>query len=154
MKKVFLVALILSLASFAEHWPTGFYRTVNDPDNSYYYDDEFRWYCHVQNGTQADLYDVESQIRVVGDIYSFLSQAVSLEECPWPNGFYRVAESEGPVYRLYPGNICAITSDEMLAAYGGSDQVITAESGSNFGAHRTEIGQCFWPSYDNLVNQQ
>jgi|GEM_PF-3340286 len=156
MKKVVvsLVALLVSVAAFSEHWPTGYYRTVDDPHNAYYYNDENRWFCHVQNDTQANLYDVEAQIRVVGDVNIFLSQATSLNECPWPNGFYKVAGSEGPVFRLYPGNICTITSTEMLSAYGGNDHVIETEEGSQFAAHRTEIGQCFWPSYDLNAAEQ
>lgn len=154
MKKIisllFLSALISSIAQ-AEHWPTGYYRAASDPDNSYYYNDENRWFCHVQNATQAGLYDVESQIRVVGDVYGFLGQAVSLGECPWPNGFYQANSEGAAVYRLYPGNICMVTSDEMLAAYGGSESVIYAEENSDFGAHRTQIGQCFWPSWDGIT---
>lgn len=149
-KHISLLFLAASLSSvgFSEHWPTGYYRSVSDLENSYYYNDENRWYCHVQNATQASLYDVENQIRVVGDVYGFLSAAVSLNECPWPNGFYRTSGTEGPVYRLYPGNICTVTSDEMLSAYGGTESVIEAEEGSDFGSHRTQIGQCFWPSWD------
>lgn len=145
-----LVPLMASVTAGAEHWPTGYYGTVADPENVYYYNDEYRWFCHIQNQTQAGLYDVESQVRIVGDVDSILSQAISLQECPWPNGFYTIVDSEGPVYRLYPGNKCTITSEEMLAAYGGTDYVIYAEEGSDFGAQRTELGQCFWPSYDEL----
>jgi hypothetical protein len=150
MKKLLICLPLFLLAQFAkaEHWPTGYYATVDDPDNAYYYDDEFRWYCHIQNVTQSDLYDVPEQLRIVGDVSSFLSLAVSLNECPWPNGFYKIINTDGPVYRLYPGNICTVTSPEMLAAYGGTDSVIAAEEGSDFGAHRTQIGQCFWPSFD------
>jgi hypothetical protein len=147
-KMIFIPVVLLSLAAISEHWPTGYYRTVSDPTNSFYYNDESRWFCHIQNATQANLYQVESQIRVVGDVASFLNQATSLNECAWPNGFYKIAGNEGPVFRLYPGNICTITSPEMLAAYGGSSSVIEAEAGSDFGSHRTQIGQCFWPSYD------
>lgn len=151
MKKTIIssmaVATMLAVGAAAEHWPTGYYRTVADPDNSYYYNDENRWYCHVQNATQASLYDVESQVRIVGDTYGFLSLATSLNECSWPNGFYNTA-SNGQIYRLYPGNVCSITSPEMLDAYGGTDSVVQAEDNSDFGAHRTWIGQCFWPSFD------
>lgn len=149
MKKLVMFAILSTMLSGivnAEHWPSGFYKAVSDPDNVFYYDDEYRWYCHIQNATQATLYDVDSQVRIVGDIYTFLGQAVSLNECPWPNGFFKVANGDGPVYRLYPGNICIISSQEMLDAYGGTDQVIEAEETSNFAAHRTELGQCYWPS--------
>jgi hypothetical protein len=152
MKKMIVLSVIasafISVIALAEHWPSGYYSTVEDPQNAYYYNDENRWYCHIQNATQSALYDVGSQIRVVGDVYGFLSAATSLNECSWPNGFYTVAGGEGPVYRLYPGNICIVTSDAMLAAYGGTDSVIEAEENSDFGSHRTWIGQCFWPSYD------
>lgn len=157
MKKivsVLFVSLSLSAIGHAEHWPTGYYRSTSDPENSFYYNDENRWYCHIQNPTQAGLYGVEEQIRIVGDVYSFLSTAVSLNECPWPNGFYQATPAEeggeSPIFRLYPGNICTVTSPEMLAAYGGTDQVIVAETGSDFGSHRTELGQCFWPSWDGV----
>lgn len=148
MKKSFLLlSLVVNFAVsiYAEHWPTGYYTTVSDPANIYYYNDENRWYCHVQNPTQAALYDVQDQVRVVGDVYSFLSLSTSLNECSWPDGFYTTGGDNPVVYRLYPGNICTITSDEMLAAYGGTDQVIYAEVNSDFGSHRTFIGQCFWP---------
>jgi len=144
----FFVPLVMSLSLMAEHWPTGYYATLDESDQAYYYNDEYRWYCHIQNATQGDLYDVPEQLRIVGDIYSFLSQATGLGECPWPNGFYRIVNTDGPVYRLYPGNICTITSPEMLDAYGGTDSVIESEEGSDYSAHRTDIGQCFWPSYD------
>lgn len=144
----FLLPLLLSVNVIAEHWPTGYYATVDQPEEAYYYDDEYRWYCHIQNATQGDLYDVPEQLRIVGDVSSFLSQATSLGDCPWPNGFYKIENTEGPFYRLYPGNICIITSFAMLEAYGGQDSVIESEEGTNFGAHRTEIGQCFWPSFD------
>lgn len=152
-KTIVLLAILSNLSSvfaFAEHWPTGYYSTVAEPENAYYYNDENRWYCHIQNATQSALYDVPSQVRIVGDVNSFLTQATSLNECSWPNGFFKVAGTDGPVYRLYPGNICLVTSPEMLAAYGGTDSVIEAEENSDFGAHRTFIGQCFWPSYDNI----
>lgn len=152
MKKVIVfvsfICFFMSVLGVSEHWPTGYYSTVEEPENAFYYNDEYRWYCHVQNATQSSLYDVASQIRIVGDVYSFLSQATSLEECSWPNGFYKVAGTDGPIYRLYPGNICEVTSAAMLAAYGGTDAVTEAEENSDFGAHRTWIGQCFWPSYD------
>jgi hypothetical protein len=144
----FPIVLLVSLMAAAEHWPTGYYATAADPQTAYYYDDEYRWYCHIQNATQAELYGVEEQLRIVGDVSSFLSQAVSLNECPWPNGFYRTIGENSPVFRLYPGNICEITSPEMLAAYGGTDSVVESEEGSDFGSHRTTIGQCFWPSFD------
>ncbi len=147
-KFFFLFAVMVSFMATAEHWPTGYYRTVSDP-NTYYYDDELRWYCHVQNQAQANLFDVDAQVRIVGDIYSFLGQAVSLNECAWPNGFYKAVledGTEGATYRLYSGNYCLITSPEMLAAYGGTDAVISTEANSDFGAHRTNVGQCFWPS--------
>lgn len=149
MKKFFLslAALFVSFGALAEHWPTGYYNTIDDPSNSYYYNDENRWYCHIQNDTQAGLFDVADQVRTVGDVYSFLSLATSLGDCAWPDGFYTTDGSDTNIYRLYPGNICTITSTEMLAAYGGTDYVITAEDGSDFSVHRTNIGQCFWPSF-------
>lgn len=153
MKKFIVSLLLVATFAQAEHWPTGYYRSSSDPANSFYYDDENRWYCRVQNATQAGLYDVESQVRVVGDVYSFLGQAISLNECPWPNGFYSIAGTEGPVFRLYPGNICTVTSPEMLAAYGGTDQVIQSEEGADFTAHRTQINQCFWPSFDGAAQK-
>lgn len=145
----FLVTFLM-VASFqltAENWPTGYYRTVNDPANTYYYDDELRWYCHVQNETQASLYDVENQVRIIGDVYPFLGNAVSLGECRWPDGFYSITDGDGTIYRLYPGNYCLITSPQMLDAYGGTDSVIFTEANSDFGSHRTFIGQCFWPTF-------
>jgi hypothetical protein len=150
MKKtiMILLATMVSMASFAEHWPTGYYRMVTDPNNSFYYNDEYRWYCHVQNATQGALFDVDAQVHIIGDVYSFLGNATSIGECPWPNGFYTTGGETPVTYRLYPGNICQVTSVEMLAAYGGVDQVIPAEENSDFGAHRTFIGQCFWPTYD------
>ena len=150
MKKLIAIPMLfmVSFIASAEHWPTGYYATVSDPYTAYFYDDEYRWYCHIQNATQAGLYDVASQLRIVGDVDVFLSQATSLDECPWPNGFYKIADTDGPVYRLYPGNICTVTSPQMLAAYGGTDYVIESEEGASFDAHRTQIGQCFWPSYD------
>lgn len=149
MKCIILLVTMMSFMAAAEHWPTGYYRTVSDPANTYYYDDEMRWYCHVQNQTQANLFEVESQVRIVGDVYQFLGQANSLNECTWPNGFYKAVYEDGtesPIYRLYKGNYCTVTSPEMLAAYGGTDSVISTEQNSEFGAHRTFIGQCFWPS--------
>ena len=82
-------------------------------------------------------------MRVVGDISPILGLGQSLGECPWWDGFYQTEESD-EVYRLYPGNVCRITSAEMLAAYGATDAVVTAELGSDFRIHRTDIGQCFW----------
>lgn len=155
MKKMIIIgvlgSVLMSLGSMAEHWPSGYYSTTATPDDAYYYNDENRWYCHIQNATQSYLYDVASQIRVVGDVWAFLGQAVSLGNCSWPNGFFRAQNDDGTlgaVYRLYPGNICEVTSDAMLAAYGGTDSVIVAESNSDFGTHRTWVGQCFWPSWD------
>lgn len=152
MTTVLFASLLLSVAARAEHWPTGYYQTINDSGNTFYYDDEYRWYCHVQNETQASLYYVADQIRIVGDISSFLKEAVSLGECRWPNGFFQTIDNDGTVFRLYGGKICAITSPQMLAAYGGTESVIIAENGSDFGAHRTDIGQCYWPSWD-LMSQ-
>lgn len=142
-----LSVMLLALQASAEHWPTGFYSSIDSAD-AYYYDDENRWYCHIQNATQSALYDVESQVRVVGDVWSILSLGFNLGECRWPDGFYTITDGDGAIYRLYPGNICQITSPQMLAAYGGTDSVISAEVNSTFGAGRTWIGQCYWPSYD------
>ena len=36
-----------------EHWSTGYYRASLD-ENVYFYNDEYRWYCHVQNATQLE----------------------------------------------------------------------------------------------------
>lgn len=126
-----------------EHWATGYYRASSE-EHVYFYNDEYRWYCHVQNQTQLANFFAEDQVRVVGDIYPILSLGQSLGECPWWDGFYKTEESE-TVYRLYPGNVCQVTSPEMLAAYGATEFVVTAEAGSDFTAHRTNIGQCFWP---------
>ncbi len=148
MKKTVLtlIGLMISMSALAEHWPTGYYRAVADPASTYFYNDEYRWYCHVQNATQSDLYDVEEQVRVVGDVYGFLSLASNLGECVWPDGFYTIGGDTPIIYRLYPGNICTITSEQMLAAYDGTDLVISAEENSDFFAHRNFIGQCYWPS--------
>jgi hypothetical protein len=151
MNKLTVFVYFIFFISFghAEHWPTGYYQTVADPTSIYYYDDDYRWYCDVQNPTQAQLFDVASQVMIVGDVSGFIDNAVSLAECPWPNGFYTISNGDGTIFRLYPGNICTITSSEMLAAYGGTDSVISAEPNSLFGASRTEIGECFWPTWDS-----
>lgn len=145
MKKIclsLLLGLVFAVSIDAEHWATGYYRSSSDT-NTYFYNDEYRWYCHVQNNTQLNSFFAAEQVRVIGDIYPILNLGVSLNECPWWDGFYKTDDSE-IVYRLYPGNICSITSPEMLAAYGVTD-VVTAEVGSDFGVHRSNIGQCFWP---------
>jgi hypothetical protein len=145
MKKiVYILMLYISATSLmAEHWSTGYYR-ANGDSNVYYYDDEIRWYCHVQNDTQLENFSAVDQVRVVGDISPILGLGQSLGECPWLDGFYRVEDSEA-IFRLYPGNACLITSAEMLEAYGATNDVILAEAGSDFAVHRTYIGQCYWP---------
>jgi len=146
MKKIYLgiiASLVFAGVLNAEHWATGYYRASADQE-VYFYNDEYRWYCHVQNPTQLHTFFAADQVRVVGDIWPILSLGVSLSECPWWDGFYK-AEDNDKIYRLYPGNVCEVTSPEMLAAYGAVDFVVTAESGSDFTAHRTNIGQCFWP---------
>lgn len=126
-----------------EHWSTGYYRASSDAE-VYFYNDEYRWYCHVQNATQLESFFAVDQVRVVGDVYGILNLGESLNECPWWDGFYKASDNDA-IYRLYPGNVCLISSPEMLAAYGATDHVVTAEPGSDFTAHRTNIGQCFWP---------
>lgn len=153
MKKMYIMFACLAFATALysakdnfqtrEHWSTGYYRASSE-QHVYFYNDETRWYCHVQNATQLNSFSAQDQVRVVGNIYPILNLGVSLSECPWWDGFYKTDESE-TVYRLYPGNVCEVTSPEMLAAYGATDVVVTAEVGSDFTAHRTNVGQCYWP---------
>lgn len=146
MKKI--VILLFSLVNFcaslmAEHWSTGYYRQSSE-EQVYFYNDEFRFWCRVQNATQLESFFATDQVRPVGDVNDILNLGVSLNDCAWWDGFYKASDSE-VIFRLYPGNVCIVSSPEMLAAYGATDVVVTGESGSDFTAHRTNIGQCFWP---------
>lgn len=138
-------ALVLFTAfnATAEHWATGYYQAAGD-NPVYYYNDEYRWFCEIQNATQLGTYNATEQVRVVGDVDSFLSQATSLGTCPWIDGYYQTSE-DATIYRLYPGNACIITTPQMLEAYGATNSVVTTEPGSDFAIHRNNIGQCYWP---------
>lgn len=154
MKQISLACLLVFLVSTslkAEHWSTGYYQVTGD-NPVFYYNDENRWYCQVQNQSQLENFNEVDQVRIVGDVWSFLSQATSLGSCAWNNGFYTTA-ADSTIYRLYPGNVCIISTPEMLAAYGATDSVTVADDGSDFTAHRNNIGQCYWPSWD-LANLQ
>lgn len=140
---VFSLFFFIAINAQAEHWSTGFYRSSGD-NEVYFYNDEVRTYCHVQNLTQLSYLTTLDQVRVIGSLNDFLSLSVSLNECTWPDGYYKTSDSEA-LYRLYPGKICQITTPEMLAAYNATNSVITAEPGSDFSSHRTDIGQCYWP---------
>lgn len=146
MKKIFItvfISLVTSLSLQAEHWATGYYKASGDGE-VFFHNDEFRWYCHVQNNTQLESFFAAGQVRVIGDIFPILELDTSLGECPWWDGFYKTDDND-TIYRLYPGNVCTVSSPEMLAAYGATDAVVTAAAGSDFTAHRTNINQCFWP---------
>lgn len=137
------LSMVIAINAAAEHWATGYYQ-ANGDNPVFYYNDEYRWYCQIQNATQLNTYNATQQVRVVGDVNGFLEEAVSLGNCPWLDGYYNTSD-DGTIYRLYPGNACVITTPQMLDAYGATNSVITTESGADFTVHRNNIGQCFWP---------
>ncbi len=65
-----------------EHWATGYYRASSD-QQVYFYNDEYRWYCHVQNATQLNSFFAQDQVRVSEIFYPILNLGQSLSECPW-----------------------------------------------------------------------
>lgn len=136
--------LCMAIAAKADHWPTGYYKQTGD-NPVFYYDDEHRWYCSFQNASHLTSYNIADPVRVVGQIWDILNLGVNLNSCPWPDGFYMASDNQ-VVYRLTPGSICQISSPQMLDAYGATNSVVSTDAGSDFSAHRTNYGQCFWPN--------
>lgn len=118
-----LTYLLLAMTLNAEHWSTGFYRETGSED-VYFYNDEYRYYCFIQNHSQLENYSAVDQVRVVGDVESILNLGKCLYECPWHDGFYKSSDNDA-IYRLYPGNICLVSTPQMLAAYGAIGSVVT-----------------------------
>ena len=139
-----LVASSSNVLPALANWPSGFYRTSNDP-KVYLLNKDSKFHCHVQNPSQMEIYGGFKQVRVVGN-NEFMSGTRFADKCGFPTGFYR-RKNDSKVYGVNArqGVACWVSSPEMMNAYGGFSRVRVVDDSSDIIAQRTDKGSCVWP---------